>query len=85
MMETLLSLGAGALAALWIRKTIGYTLRIQGKSMNPTLKDGQMVWLNRIGKKYRRGDIVVFKSPLNKILIKRITTQIGRASCRERV
>lgn len=72
MMETLLSLGAGALAALWIRKTIGYILRIQGKSMNPTLKDGQMVWLNRIGKKYRRGDIVVFKSPLNKILIKRI-------------
>ena len=41
MMETLLSLGAGALAALWIRKTIGYILRIQGKSMNPTLKDGQ--------------------------------------------
>ena len=64
MMETLLSLGAGALAALWIRKTIGYTLRIQGKSMNPTLKDGQMVWLNRIGKKYRRGDIVVFKRVL---------------------
>ena len=41
MMETLLSLGAGALGALWIRKTIGHALQIQGKSMNPTLKDGQ--------------------------------------------
>lgn len=49
--------------ALLIRTKIIAPTMIKQVSMNPTLKEGQRVLLNRLDNKYSRGDIVTFEAP----------------------
>ena len=53
--------------ALLVRYYIGTPTVVRNVSMNPTLVEGQRLWLNRFskttGKKLERGDIVTFEAP----------------------
>lgn len=53
--------------ALLVRYYIGTPTVVKNVSMNPTLVEGQRLWLNRFSKttkqKLKRGDIVTFESP----------------------
>ena len=57
--------------AILIRTFIASPVRVNGPSMNDTLKDGQILLLNKMNKNYKRFDIVVIDSNGMKI-IKRI-------------
>ena len=59
------------LLAILIRTFIASPVRVNGPSMNDTLKDGQILLLNKMNKNYKRFDIVVIDSNGMKI-IKRI-------------
>jgi signal peptidase I len=49
---------------IWLMTTYGVTLvRVSGDSMNPTLQDGQILFLQPLAKTYQHGDIVVLKPP----------------------
>lgn len=51
---------------------------INGDSMSPTLKNNQVVLINKYNKVYSNGDIVAFRSKYySKILIKRIAASEG--------
>ena len=63
------------LVVLIVRTFIVTPVYVSGKSMDPTLSDGEILILNKLDKKYERFDIVVidFKNErLNERLIKRI-------------
>lgn len=45
---------------------------ISGESMLPTLEDGDRILLNTFKNTYNRGDIVVFRIPEDRLLIKRV-------------
>ncbi len=53
--------------ALLVRYYIGTPTVVRNVSMNPTLVEGQRLWLNRFsittGRKLQRGDIVTFEAP----------------------
>ena len=53
------------------RTFIATPVRVDGSSMDPTLKNGQILILKKYDKSYKRFDIVVIKTPSDKI-IKRI-------------
>ena len=48
------------LSIIAIRMYIITPVRVDGPSMNPTLKQGQILLLNKLDKNYERMDIVVF-------------------------
>lgn len=50
---------------------------VDGESMLPTLKDGQMVFVQKVNKSVDYGDIVVLKNPLGKTIIKRVVALKG--------
>lgn len=54
-----------------IRSFIVTPVRVNGKSMDPYLKDGEILVLNKMDKKYKRFDIVVANADRTKI-IKRV-------------
>ncbi|MGH7203860.1 MAG: signal peptidase I [Candidatus Levyibacteriota bacterium] len=58
-----------------------YKYKILGISMSPTLRDGQIIFLNRLSylfRKPQKGEIIACKDPRDqKILIKRITKIAG--------
>lgn len=58
-------------ATLWLP-----VLEIYGTSMNPTLKEGDLV-VSLKGKKYKTGDVIAFYYN-NKILVKRVIAQAGQ-------
>ena len=45
---------------VFFRTYIATPVRVDGDSMNPTLKNGQILILNKLDKEYERMDIVVF-------------------------
>lgn len=53
------------------RTFIATPVRVDGSSMDPTLKNGDILVLNKLSKNYKRFDIVVIKSNNTK-LVKRI-------------
>ena len=59
------------LLAILIRTFIASPVRVNGPSMNDTLKEGQILLLNKMNKNYKRFDIVVIDNNGTKI-IKRI-------------
>lgn len=59
------------LIVILIRSFIVTPVRVSGASMNPTLKNGQILILNKLDRKFRRMDIVVFDYN-NERLIKRV-------------
>lgn len=59
------------LAVILFRLFIATPVRVDGDSMNPTLKNNQILLLNKIDKNYKRFDVVVFNHNGNK-LVKRI-------------
>lgn len=42
---------------------LGRIVTVDGRSMNPTLYDGDKLLVSNLSKKYERGDIVVFNAP----------------------
>lgn len=59
------------LIVVLIRVFVITPVKVDGDSMKPTLKNGEIIMLNKIGKKYNRFDIVVVNYADTK-LIKRI-------------
>lgn len=59
------------LVVVLIRTFIITPARVDGDSMNPTLKDGQILLLDKMTKNYNRMDIIVFNYK-NERLIKRV-------------
>ncbi|MBR1717964.1 MAG: signal peptidase I [Bacilli bacterium] len=59
------------LAVILFRLFIATPVRVDGDSMNPTLKNNQILLLNKMDKNYKRFDVVVFNHNGNK-LVKRI-------------
>lgn len=59
------------LIVVLIRSFIVTPVRVDGASMNPTLENGQILLLDKMGNDYNRMDIIVFKYK-NEKLIKRI-------------
>ncbi len=49
-------------AVVFIRTFIATPVRVDGRSMNPTLQDGDILILNKLSKKFNRFDIVVVES-----------------------
>ena len=63
------------LTVLLIRTFLVTPVYVSGTSMNPTLKDGEILILNKLDRKYERFDIVVIDykgKNLNERLIKRV-------------
>jgi signal peptidase I len=52
---------------------------VKGSAMEPTYKDGDYLLINKLSKKYQRGDIVIFRYPQNpkEFFIKRIIALPG--------
>ena len=46
--------------------------RVDGTSMDPTLRDGQVVFFTRVNLRYRRGDVVYARMPSGKNYVKRV-------------
>ncbi len=59
------------LLTLLFRYVVGVA-KIDGKSMDPTYRDGQTVWYSRLDRTYARGDVVCFRLPTGELLVKRI-------------
>ena len=59
------------LVVVLIRLFVATPVRVDGNSMNPTLKNNQILILNKMDKSYKRFDVVVFNHNGNK-LVKRI-------------
>lgn len=59
------------LLTLLFRFVVGVA-QISGNSMDPTYRNGQTVWYNRIDRSYQAGDIVCFRIPTGDLLVKRI-------------
>lgn len=58
-----ITLGAAVLASgAWLARRRWLVVQVRGGSMAPTLRDGQQLVARR-GRGYRRGDIVVFRTP----------------------
>ena len=53
------------LVVVLIRTFIATTVIVSGSSMDPTLKNGQVLILNKLAKKYKRDDIVVIDAKIN--------------------
>lgn len=51
--------------------------RVQGNSMYPTYKDGEIVWYFRNFQEYSRGDVIMLRMPGGESYIKRITAVPG--------
>ena len=52
-----------------LRSTCMDTFKISGGSMQPTLENNNKVLVNRLAKKYKRGDVIIFNSKgLDKLL-----------------
>ena len=65
-----------------VRTFIATPVRVEGSSMDPTLKDGDILILNKLAKNHKRFDIVVVKTYKevleNKKLVKKQTKIIKR-------
>ena len=61
---------------LIFRFVIGFSW-VSGKSMYPTLKDGQPVVYNRMVKDYHRGDVISIRMPSGEYMVKRIIAVAG--------
>lgn len=59
------------LVVIFIRTFIATPVRVEGRSMVPTLKNGDILILNKLSHNYKRFDIVVVKAHNTK-LVKRI-------------
>lgn len=74
------SIGMAIIIAIFIKTFIFNVTYVKGDSMNPTLKESDRLILKKYGtvlktEEYKRGDIVVFESPLendNRSFIKRV-------------
>ncbi len=53
------------------------TIDVEGKSMQPTIEDGDKIFLIRKFVEYKKGDVVVFIGSDNKALVKRIIATEG--------
>ena len=53
------------------------TSTVSGRSMNPTLKNGQRVFFLRIMPTYERGDIISFRMPSGEYYVKRVVAKEG--------
>ena len=53
------------LVVVLIRTFIATPVIVSGSSMDPTLKNGQLLILNKLAKKYTRDDIVVIDAKIN--------------------
>lgn len=51
--------------------------RVDGTSMEPTLKDGQLVFFCRISQNYENGDVVLARMPSGEYYVKRIIATEG--------
>lgn len=71
MFEWLKAVGLGIFAAIILRTFFFATYEVEGKSMMPTLQNGNLVVVNKVNE-LERGDIVVFHTESNKDFVKRI-------------
>ena len=66
-----------------IRTFIGTPVRVNGTSMVPTLKEGEVLYLNKLNKSFEQEDIVVIdKKVEGSAIIKRIIGEPDRKSTR---
>ena len=68
------------LASLLVSHSLLFTVyQVEGASMEPTLHGGQRVWGLRHFSRIKRGDVVLFRSPLNpaEVLVKRVVASAG--------
>ena len=61
-----------AAAVMVTTSFIGSFAVVSGDSMNPTLEDGDLVWLNKLDKEVSTYDIIALRTASGKILIKRV-------------
>lgn len=79
------SLALAVILALLLREFVLGFYVVDGKSMQPTLENGQLVAINKVSYRFkepRHGDVVVFQSPTfgspeKRVLIKRIIALPG--------
>lgn len=80
--EWLICFAVAITIALLVRYYVGTPTIVQNVSMNPTLEEGQRLWLNRWYKnksqKLERGEIVTFEAP-SKIITKQFELDLGNA------
>ncbi|MFT4147577.1 MAG: signal peptidase I [Micrococcaceae bacterium] len=55
----------GVAIAFCARYIFTHTFYIPSSSMEPTVSEGQRVWISPSAKQYKRGDIIVFKSSVD--------------------
>ena len=70
-----------ALALGFLVKTFLFTLvKVEGPSMNPTLQNGDRLFVNRLAYKPQQGDVIVFKPAYDKAVpyIKRVIAVEGQ-------
>lgn len=66
---------AGVIIMALIVRTYVFNIRkIEGDSMSPNLKNGDIVFVSMLSKNFKQGDVVIFNSPFMKdtVLIKRV-------------
>lgn len=61
-----------AAAVMVTTSFVGSFAVVSGDSMNPTLEDGDLVWLNKLDKEVSTYDIIALRTASGKILIKRV-------------
>lgn len=66
-----------ALALFLLFRFVIGVAKISGNSMDPTLKNGQTVWFNRLDHTYQPGDLVCFRLPSGEWLVKRVIATGG--------
>ena len=54
----------GAIVILLVIETwVGLPITVKGKSMENTLKSGELLWVSRLDRNYQRGDVVICHYP----------------------
>ena len=69
--DTLFFVAAVAVFIVMFRFVIGLSI-VGGASMDPTLKDGEIVVYSRLARNYTVGDVVAMRVPAGEFYIKRI-------------
>ena len=75
--DSLFFVAAVAVFIVVFRFVIGLSV-VGGASMDPTLKDGEIVVYSRLARNYKEGDVVAMRVPAGEFYIKRVTATGGK-------
>lgn len=76
-LRTLKVVALAVIAAVLLFSFVISVSRVDGHSMEPTLRDGQLIVCLRLSKNYERGDIASARMPNGEFLVKRVVAVAG--------